>query len=752
MEGSNPYQISDTLEGVVERLTFHAAESGYTVARFKPPRARELVTIVGNFAHIEPGQTLQLQGQWRSHPKYGEQFQVTQYHEMKPATLTGIEKYLGSGLIKGIGPVMAKRIVSHFGLETLTVIEEDVERLHEVPGIGDRRIATICKAWETQKAIKAVMLFLQGHGVSTTYAVKIYKQYGNDAIAVVSNNPYQLATDVYGIGFITADQIARNLGIAPHSEYRYRSGLLHVLNMAGDEGHCFLPRATLLDRGVACLKLPDHDPTPDQVNFIIQTMSLEGQLYLDSDPAINPTQAPCYAPSFFHAEYNLASSLRALISHPVMTNLERVKTWLQRAMKKNQSQLSDTQQQAVVMAAQSRLLVLTGGPGTGKTFTIKAIVALWKAMGKSILLASPTGRAAQRLAEMTSCEAKTLHRLLEFDPKTMSFKRNADNPLEADAVVVDEVSMLDVFLANNLFKAIVPTAQVLLVGDRDQLPSVGAGSVLHDLIASGQVPVVALSEVFRQAQTSQIVMNAHRINQGQFPRLESVSEDPHSDCLWLNAPNPEAGLNALGDIVGKLIPALGRDARREVQVLCPMMRGTIGTRTLNPLFQELLNPPDSMKPELKRGSTILRLGDRVIQNINDYDRDVFNGDVGEVVGIDLEEQAVEVRYEDRRVTYDYADLNEIALAWAITIHKSQGSEYPIIILPLFMSHYLMLTRNLVYTGLTRAKSLAILVGQQKALGIAVRQVKDKERFTRLAERLKLNAQKTLTDSSTATAY
>ncbi|MEM8604206.1 MAG: ATP-dependent RecD-like DNA helicase, partial [Cyanobacteria bacterium P01_H01_bin.121] len=667
-----------------------------------------------------------------THPKYGEQFQVERYEELKPATLTGIEKYLGSGLIKGVGPITARRIVEHFGLETLTVIESDIGRLIEVPGIAQKRVRLIQAAWDAQQAIKEVMLFLQQHNVSTTYAVKIYKQYGADAIAVVTRNPYQLTQDVYGIGFVTADAIARNLGIAANSEFRYRSGLLHILNEAGDEGHCYLPRVELVQRAIKLLTLADHEPDSGQIDFIIECMVNEQGLVLEAEL----DGIPCYAPAFFHAERKLAQRLQQHLSLPLVVDLARVERWLERFTTKNQLQLAEHQAQAVKLAAAKRILILTGGPGTGKTFTTRTIVALWQAMGKHVLLASPTGRAAQRLTELTGVEAKTIHRLLEFSPKTMDFQRNEEHPIEADAIVLDEVSMLDLFLANHLFKAIPLDAQVLLVGDADQLPSVGAGNVLHDLIASGQVPVIQLQDVFRQAQTSQIVLNAHRINQGGYPELTPVAQPPSSDCLWLHAPDPEAGVQALQDLLLHFLPSLQLQPTQHVQILCPMVRGVMGTRNLNQVLQATLNPLKPGQPELVRGRTCLRLGDRVIQQVNDYDRDVFNGDLGTVQQLDLEEQDVTVQYGTRLVTYDAADLNEIALAWAITIHKAQGSEFPVVILPFFMQHYIMLSRNLIYTGLTRAKQLAIFLGPKQAINFAVREVKERSRYTTLAHRLK----------------
>ncbi|KAI9132800.1 ATP-dependent RecD-like DNA helicase [Acaryochloris sp. CCMEE 5410] len=740
-EAAHPtHPPTEQLQGVVERLTYHSDESGYTVARFKAPRTRELITIVGSFANIQAGQTLQVQGIWRDHPKYGAQFQVKQYQETKPATLTGIEKYLGSGLIKGVGPVTAKRIVAHFGLETLDIIENQIERLAEVPGIAKKRVKLIQTAWDSQKTIKEVMVFLQGHGVSTTYAVKIFKQYGDEAIDIVTQNPYRLATDVYGIGFITADQIARSLGIPPHSEYRYRSGLLHVLSESADEGHCYLPQPELIERAVKRLALPEYQPKPDQVEYLIHAMVADAQLIVEQVEREDATELLCYAPPFFRAEFHLSRRLLQLLANPLEVDQGRVRRWLDRFMAQTGVNLSEQQQQAVELAASQRVVILTGGPGTGKTFTTRTIVALWKAMGKEIVLASPTGRAAQRLSEVTGHEAKTIHRLLEFDPKTMKFQRDVDYPIPADAVVIDEASMLDLFLANSLIKAIDTNAQLLLVGDTDQLPSVGPGNVLLDLITAQRIPVMELTEVFRQAQASQIIQNAHQINQGKFPHLESVSPAPKTDCLWLGAPEPEQGQQAIQELINDLIPQLGYVAARDVQVLCPMTRGEVGTRKLNQILQALINPPSPNKAELTRGGLILRVGDRVLQQVNDYNREVFNGDMGVIEAINLEEVAVTVRYAERSVSYDLTDLNEIGLAWAVTIHKSQGSEYPVVILPMYMQHYIMLSRNLLYTGLTRAKKLAILVGPKNAISMAIRQVKDKQRYTLLDQRLSLVAQ------------
>jgi len=727
----------ETITGVVERLTFHSEESGYTVARLKSSRSTDLTTIVGSFANIQPGQTLQLTGFWKDHPQYGPQFQVTKYHETKPATLTGIEKYLGSGLIKGVGPITAKRIVAHFGLETLDIIENQIDRLIEVQGIAKKRIKLIKNAWSTQKAIKEVMVFLQTHGVSTTYAVKIYKQYKDEAIATVTANPYQLATDIYGIGFLTADKIARNLGVPSSSEFRYSAGIIHALSEAAEDGHCYLPQPELIEKVIKLLTTDDHQPTEDAIADIIKDMGAREELVREVVRGnYGEKLLLCFKPTFFHTEQNLAQLISRRLRQQVTQDIPRVRAWLERFMSSRKIELSPQQQKAVEMAAYSPVIVLTGGPGVGKTFTTHTIVSLWKAMGKNIALAAPTGRAAQRLAYMTGLEAKTIHRLLEFEPKTMGFKRDHENPLPYNAIIADEASMLDLFLAHSLVKAVAEGAQLLLVGDIDQLPSVGPGKVLADLINSLQVPVVRLTQVFRQAQQSAIVIAAHQINQGDYPTLEPISDKPVSDCLWHGGGyQPEHGVQAICELITDFIPRLGFNPLYDVQVLCPMSRGLVGTRNLNAVLQQLINPLASGKVEINRGGMILREGDRVIQQMNDYDREVFNGDLGTILDIDTEEQEVTVEYSGRPVVYDYADLNEITLAFAVSIHKSQGSEYPVVILPLYMQHYIMLSRNLFYTGLTRARKLAIVVGSNKAISLAVRTTDDQQRYTRLWQRL-----------------
>ena len=733
MSSNNNYQRNETITGVVERITFTAEDTGYTIARLQVTGQQDLLTITGNFANLQAGQTLKLSGYWKNHPKYGLQFCVLNYEETKPASITGIEKYLGSGLIKGVGPVTAKRIVKHFALDTLNIIEHQIDRLIEVEGIGKKRVAMIKRAWETQKVIKEVMIFLQGHGVSTTYAVKIYKQYGDDAIATVSNNPYQLADDIYGIGFLTADRIAVNVGVSPWSKFRYRAGVLYALSAASENGHCFLPFEELVAATTKILTNDDHVADPYAVEGIIIEMKEAEDLIIDCIDANNHL---CYKPAFYYSEEHLAKLLvqRKQAPSPILDSW--LTNWISKYTQQQRIRLSAQQYQAVMTASRQRVMILTGGPGCGKTFCTRTIVALWQAQGLKIALAAPTGRAAKRLQEMTGVETKTIHRLLEFNRAQMDFKHNQSNPLAYQAIVIDEASMLDLFLAHSLLKAIPEEANLLLVGDVDQLPSVGPGNVLKDIIDSQQISVVRLTEVFRQAQASKIIQSAHAINQGKYPSLEPLSANPGSDCLWHNGgTQPEHGLQLISELVKDYLPYLGVDVVKDLQVLCPMTRGLVGTRNLNQVLQQLINPPHENKRELKRGERVLREGDRVIQYKNDYDKEVFNGDLGVIRKIDTTELEVIIEFDDRQIIYDYGDLNEVGLAYAVTIHKSQGSEYPVVILPLYMQHYLMLSRNLFYTGLTRAKKLAIIIGQEKPISIAVKQVKDRLRYTKLKERL-----------------
>jgi exodeoxyribonuclease V alpha subunit len=724
------------LDGVLERVTFANPETGYTIARIAPERSGELVTAVGPLLGAQIGEFLRLRGRWSSHPRYGRQFEVHSYATVLPATAAGIQKYLGSGLIKGIGPVMAERMVAHFGVDIMHVIEDEPGRLVEVDGLGPKRTAMIAAAWAEQKAIKEVMIFLQGVGVSTSLAVRIYKKYGDASISVVRHEPYRLAADVWGIGFKTADTIAAAVGIARDSPERIKAGLAYTLSEAADDGHCYLPAPNLIADAAKILDVPAELITP----CLDELAAAEG-VVREMVPASAPAapQVPAvYLPPFYHAERSVAHALLRLraaradrLAGFAAVDWDKALAWLRG---RTGSQLAPEQADAVRLALTSKVAVLTGGPGCGKSFTVRSVVELARAKGARIVLAAPTGRAAKRLAELTGHEAATIHRLLQLRPGgEPSF--DADNPLDADLVVVDETSMVDVILANKLIKAVAPGAHLLLVGDVDQLPSVGAGEVLRDLLAAGSLPVVRLTKIFRQAQESGIVVNAHRINAGQLPALTGFG-----DFFWFGCEDTEQTAELVVDIVARRIPArFGLDPRRDVQVLCPMHRGPAGAGNLNLLLQEALTPFRDGVAERRYGGRVFRVGDKVTQLRNNYDKGaagVFNGTVGVVTGMSLEEHTLTVRTdEDESVDYGFDELDELAHAYAVTIHRSQGSEYPAVVIPLTTSSWMMLQRNLLYTGVTRAKKLVVLAGSRRALAAAVRTKGAGRRHTALAHRL-----------------
>ncbi|MEP7270916.1 MAG: ATP-dependent RecD-like DNA helicase [Acidobacteriota bacterium] len=716
-----------SLSGSVERVTFHNEQNGYTVLKLRVAEHRDPVTVTGNFSAVSPGENVRLTGLWTSHRQFGDQFKATAYEITRPATLAGIQKYLGSGLIKGLGPVMAKRIVDHFGQTTLQVIENEIDRLSEVRGVAGKRVRMVQVAWAEQRAIKQVMIFLQGHGVSTHFAVKIFKHYGNEAISVVEDSPYRLAADIHGIGFRTADQIARNLGVPEDSEARLQAGLQYVLSKATDEGHCYLPAPELIARAGDVLKIESEPRLLASVGMLLSAGGLKEEPMVDG--------RAIFLPQLWHAERSFTRRLQSLLKSKLKIHLTRVEAWLERFTASRNIQLAEEQRQGIISAVQSPVSILTGGPGTGKTTTLRALVALFRAMGRRVLLASPTGRAAQRLSEVAGEEAKTIHRLLEFDPAHLAFKRNESLPLECDVVIIDESSMLDIVLGNNLLRAIGPETQLVLVGDVDQLPSVGPGAVLRDLIRSGVVPVVCLRTVFRQAAESLIVQNAHRVNRGEFPQLVEPGSG-RCDCYFIEQDDPEQMVDLIVRVVGSSLPArFGYKSRDDIQVLSPMNRGRVGAGNLNKVLQERLNPPQPGKAELVRGDRSLRVGDKVIQRVNNYKLEVFNGDLGAIEFIDLVNQVVAVRFADRLVSYDYADVLELGHGFAITVHKSQGSEYPVVVIPLHVQHYVMLSRNLLYTALTRAKQLVVLIGTKKAIGAAMRNREAVRRFTGLAKAL-----------------
>jgi len=721
---------AQVLTGVVDRVTYHNEENGYSVLRLNVAGMSDPVTVLGNFSTVSPGEQLRLTGWWTTHPKYGDQFRSNSYEILRPATIAGIQKYLGSGLIKGVGPVTARRIVDHFGEQTLDIIENDISRLGEVRGIARKRVELIERAWAEQQSIKQVMLFLQSHGVSTHFAVKIFKQYGQEAIAIVEQNPYRLAVEVYGIGFRTADQIARNLGLPIDAPARLEAGLRFVLSAAADEGHCYLPQRELLERAAQILELeaPAMVAALSAVSARMLTLGELRSTPRAEDHAI-------YLPAFWQAESGIARRLRLLLEQPLAVDLPRIGQWLDRYTGHHQLELSTEQRAGIIEAAARRVLILTGGPGTGKTTTLRAMVQLFLAMGLRVALGSPTGRAAQRLAEVTGREAKTIHRLLEFDPSQMAFRRDDQNPLDADVVIIDEASMIDLLLANSLFKAIAPTARLILVGDVDQLPSVGPGKVLQDLIRCGEIPVARLTQVFRQAAESLIIQNAHAINRGEFPRLVTPGAEK-CDCYFIESED-SAGIVSLivKAVVTSLPNRFGFDPRRDIQVLAPMNRGQVGANSLNATLQQALNPPIIGQPELVRANRVLRVGDRVIQRVNNYKLEVFNGDMGTIEAMDLEDQLVAIRFGDRLVAYDYADLMELAHGYCVTVHKSQGSEYPAVVLPLHTSHFLMLSRNLLYTALTRARRTVVIIGSTRAIAIAMNSTEAMIRYTGLTEAL-----------------
>ncbi|GIE87557.1 SF1B family DNA helicase RecD2 [Actinoplanes regularis] len=713
------------LEAVLERLTYVNEETGYTVARVATGRGDDLLTVVGALLGAQPGESLRLSGWWGSHPQYGRQFEVVSYTTVLPATVQGIRRYLGSGLVKGIGPVFAERIVDHFGLDTLEIIEGSPERLIEVTGLGPKRTAKITAAWAEQKAIKEVMLFLQGVGVSTSIAVRIYKKYGDASISVVRNSPYKLAADVWGIGFKTADTIAQAVGIPHDSPERVKAGLQYTLSQATDNGHCFLPAAELMEDAAKILEVP-AGLIPSCLDELVEE---EGVVREEENVYLVP---------FHRAEVSLASTLVRLLRdrsdrmpHFADVDWPKALDWLH---KRTGSTLAPEQEAAVRLALTEKVAVLTGGPGCGKSFTVRSIVELAAAKRAKIQLVAPTGRAAKRLAELTGHPAATVHRLLKLQPGgDATYDR--DNPLDADLVVVDESSMLDLILANKLVKAIPPGAHLLLVGDVDQLPSVGAGEVLRDLLAADVIPRVRLTQIFRQAAESGVVTNAHRINQGRPPLLDGMR-----DFFLFPCDDTEATAGLTVDVACARIPRkFGLDPRRDVQILTPMHRGPAGAGALNTLLQQQLTPGREGLPERRMGGRVFRVGDKVTQIRNNYDKGaagVFNGTVGVVTGLSPEEQTLTVRTdEDEVIEYDFDELDELAHAYAITIHRSQGSEYPAVVIPLTTSAWMMLQRNLLYTAITRAKKLVVLVGSRKALAAAVRTVSAGRRHTALTERL-----------------
>ena len=702
------------LRCVVERITYQNPENGYSVLKVKVKGYNDLVTLVGNLLEVPVGSVLLCRGEWKVDKCYGSQFVAATWEETMPATVYGIEKYLGSGLVKGIGPRFARAIVQRFGTETIDIIETEIERLYEVPNIGRKRVAKIRESWEKQKDIKNVMLFLQGYGVSTAYAAKIYREYGKESIDKVRENPYRLADDIWGIGFKTADGIAAKMGYEKEDPRRCRSGILYTLGQLSDEGHVYAGEEQLVKTAGQLLEAGET-----AIRDTLAGMLQAEDLILDKDAI--------YLPPFYHAECGTSRRLRDLAQSTGRSLFDGLfdpsSLTAETGIEYDEVQLA-----AIRQAVTSKVMVLTGGPGTGKTTTTQGIIAALKKAGLRVLLAAPTGRAAKRMSEATGMEAKTIHRLLEYNPQD-GYKRNDENPLEGDALIVDECSMIDILLMNNLLKAVPVGMRLVLVGDIDQLPSVGAGNVLRDVIDSQRIPVVRLVRIFRQAQKSRIVMNAHTINQGRFP---DTSNGRDTDFFFMREDDPERAAETIVRLVKERLPRAYRESPDRIQVLTPMQRGVVGAANLNLLLQQALNPSG---PSLNRGGYTYRQGDRVMQQRNNYDKDVFNGDLGYIREVDTEERTLKVDFDGKWVEYDVTELDELTLAYATTIHKAQGSEYPIVVMPVLMTHFVMLQRNLIYTGITRAKKICVLIGAMKALAYAVRNVSVLKRNTSLRERL-----------------
>ena len=714
---STPTEI---LAGLVDRVTFHNPDNGFCVLRVKARGQRDQITVLGHAAMILAGEFVQASGAWINDRTHGVQFRASFLKVTAPTTVEGIEKYLGSGMIRGIGPVYAKKLVRAFGEAVFDVIEQEPPRLREVTGIGPKRAERIIAGWAEQKIIREIMLFLHSNGVGTSRAVRIYKTYGADAIQLISENPYRLARDIRGIGFRTADQIAAKLGIEKTALIRARAGISYALAEAMDEGHCGLPTEELLSLTQKLLEVP-----AELVETALGLEVQEGTVVADDLDG----RRCVFLAGLYRAERAIAEKLKTLaFGKPPWPPIDADKAipWVEQRTKLT---LADSQQEAIRVALSSKVLVITGGPGVGKTTLVNSILKILRAKNVVIGLCAPTGRAAKRLSESTGLEAKTIHRLLETDPRTGAFRRTEEEPLDCELLVVDETSMVDVPLMRALLRALRDLAALLLVGDVDQLPSVGPGQVLTDVIASGAVPVVRLTEIFRQAAESQIILNAHRINQGLMPDLTSLES---GDFYFVDAADAEEAVRKLLTIVQERIPKrFGFDAVRDVQVLCPMNRGSLGARSLNIELQKALNPPGEI--HIERFGWTFCLGDKVMQTENDYDKEVYNGDLGVVSRIDMEEGELTANFDGRDVIYGFGERDELVLAYATTIHKSQGSEYPAVVLPLSVQHYPMLQRNLVYTGVTRGKGLVVLVGQRKALAIVVKGDRKRRRWSKLRE-------------------
>ena len=708
----------EQLRGEVERLVYSSEESGFTICRLVVPGRVDLVTVAGTMPGIQPGERLHLRGRWINHPTHGYQFRADSYSSQLPASANAVRRYLASTLVKGIGPVLAGRLVDCFGDETLRVIDEQPERLAEAPGVGPRRLENIKRAWVEQQEIRNVMLFLQGHGVSAAYSTRIYKTYGQDAVKIVQENPYRLAQDVRGIGFITADKIARQMGIDEHSPHRAQAALEYLLLERANEGHVFTPNAELVQMCRSCFDLP-----AELLTAAVGSLRKAGRIVLDGEAV--------FLRGLYLAERAVADSIRSLVASPGQRREFDVPVAVDWASGRMGVELTGEQRQAIHEAVSQKVFVLTGGPGTGKTTILRAVVLVLEALGQRVVLAAPTGRAAKRLGEATGREARTLHRLLEFKPGEGRFGRDAGRPLDADAVVIDETSMLDIVLCHHLLQAVPRHASVLFAGDANQLPSVGPGKFLGDVLESGVVPFLRLERIFRQGERSGIVEAAHRVNQGRLPSL--ASSGSQRDFYFVDAGEPEAAANAVVRICAERIPArFGLRPMRDVQVLCPMNRGDIGVHRLNDRLREALNPAGT---EVTRFGRTFRVGDRVLQSVNNYDKDVFNGDLGWVTGVDHAVGRITVNFEETGVEYDFSELDELQPSFAMTVHRAQGGEFPAVVVPLLTQHYPMLQRNLLYTAITRGRRLVVVVGSRRALAMAVRNDRPGERNSMLGIRL-----------------
>ncbi|MDW7650332.1 MAG: ATP-dependent RecD-like DNA helicase [Bacillota bacterium] len=720
------------LEGVLERITYYNDDTLFMVARLRSGD-EVLHTIIGNMPRLSVGERLKVEGEWFQHKDFGRQFKVQTYEVALPHNEKGVRKFLSSGLIKGVGPSTADKIVDVFGVDALEIIENNPERLCEIEGIGHKKAAMIMESLKERQEVMKVMTFLQSYGVGVGYATRIYRKYGDDTVARVSENPYRLADDVFGVGFKTADKVALEMGLAANSPHRVRAALQFLLREAQDDGHVFLPREELLQKTVESLSTEECLLPAELVEKQLERLSKDGQLVLDT----YGEECAVYLAPLYYAERYVAARLHEIACRQLIlpgTNLQALET--------GGIKLAPAQQDAVDKALGTGLLVVTGGPGTGKTTTIRSLLSLFQNHGLEVMLAAPTGRAAKRMTEATGLEARTIHRLLEYsqvEGEGFSFLRNEDRPLKAHAVIVDEVSMVDLLLFYHLLKAIPPDCKLILVGDMDQLPSVGPGNVLRDIISSEAVPVTRLDRIFRQSGESAIISNAHSVNSGQMPQLNGSSDD----FFFIHEGEPEKILETILDLCSRRLPEYkNNDAIADIQVLSPMRRNLLGVDNLNTHLQQKLNPPAGFKPEMKNGSTVFRLGDKVMQIRNNYQKEVFNGDIGCITYINREDGEAVVRYPDvngaRDVVYDQAELDELVLSYAVSVHKSQGSEYPVVVLPVVTQHYILLQRNLIYTAITRAKELVVLIGTKKALAIAVRNNKVEARYSRLADRLAEN--------------